>query len=120
MAGPARRPCGNLSNYRMPRFMSGSTFLKPAGTANCESSTAFEEKLESSVVISSSEPEFEFVGRGQIGVECLSQGFASCTAPLGLDTKRGLESWGERKTITPFWNTEDGPPAPSFGFPFWG
>lgn len=43
-----------------------------------------------------------------------------CTAPLGLDTKRGMESWGERMTIAPVWKTEDGLPAPSFGFPSWG
>ncbi len=45
---------------------------------------------------------------------------ALCTAPLGLDTKRGMESWGERMAIARFRKTEDGLPAPSFGFPSWG
>jgi len=33
---------------------------------------------------------------------------AHCTAPLGLDTKRGMESWGERMAIARFWKTEYG------------
>jgi hypothetical protein len=38
------------------RFISESTFLKPDGTANRDSSAGFEEKLLISVVISSSDP----------------------------------------------------------------
>jgi hypothetical protein len=37
----------------------GSTFLKPAATANSESATALEQKLLLSMVISSSVPEAE-------------------------------------------------------------
>ena len=42
-----------------------------------------------------------------------------CTAPLGLGAKSGLESGGFVDQHHP-WKTEDGPPAPSFGFPSWG
>lgn len=42
-----------------------------------------------------------------------------CTAPLELGAKSGLESGGRFDQQHP-WKTEDGPPAPSFGFPSWG